>query len=103
MVSQASVQVDATVGSADQETDAETTAACGPPGGETAAEAAEPPGQRVSLWRRIRRSRLGVAALLPVLLLLAVYVASPFAGTASQPVDQPGVTTASPGSPGAGR
>jgi hypothetical protein len=61
-----------------------------PPGGETAAEAAEPPEQRTSLWRRLRRSRWGVAALLPALLLAAAFVGSPFSGTTTHPVDRPG-------------
>lgn len=73
-----------------------------PPGGETAAEAAEPPEKRASLWRRLRRSRLGVAALLPALLLAAAFVGSPFSGTATHPVDRPGPSAAAPATAGIG-
>jgi hypothetical protein len=73
-----------------------------PPGGETAAEAAEPPEERTSIWRRLRRSRLGVAALLPALLLAAAFVASPFSGTSSHPVDQPVPSSAASYPPGVG-
>jgi hypothetical protein len=66
-----------------------------PPGGETAAEAAEPPEPRTSLWRRLRRGRWGVAALLPALLLAAAFVGSPFSGTATHSVDRP-ASSASP-------
>jgi hypothetical protein len=51
-----------------------------------------PPGSGRSVLARLRRSRLGLAALLPGLALAAVFVAEPFAGT--QSVDEPtGPTT----------
>jgi hypothetical protein len=71
-----------------------------PPGGETAAEAAEPPEHRTPLWRRLRRSRLGVATLLPALLLAAAFVGSPFSGTASHSVDRPGPSASASVAPG---
>jgi hypothetical protein len=43
-----------------------------------------------------------MAALLPALLLAAVFVGLPFSGTASHPVDQP-TTSSAPAHPGAGR
>ena len=101
MVKAASAQADRAVGVTDPETDAESTPP-GPPGGEAPADAAEPPEDRASLWRRLRRSRLGVAAMLPALLLAAAFVATPFAGTATHAVDQPTVTSA-PAYPGSGR
>ena len=105
MANPASAQVDQAVAGSDQQFALESLE---PPGGETAADAAEPPEEPRSLWRRLRRSRLGVAALLPALLLASVYVASPFSGTASQRVDQPVVppppaATSAPAYPGSGR
>ncbi|MDX6202329.1 MAG: hypothetical protein QOJ83_1829 [Frankiales bacterium] len=73
-----------------------------PTGGETAADAAEPPEEPAGLWRRLRRSRIGMAALLPALLLAAVFVGLPFSGTVSHPVDQP-TTSSAPAHPGPGR
>jgi hypothetical protein len=104
MVNAASAQVSEPVVTTDPETPPDTPipTEADPAGGETAAEAAEPPEERPSLWRRLRRSRLGVAALLPALLLAAVYVAAPFAGTGPHTVDQP-TTSSAPAHPGSAR
>jgi hypothetical protein len=52
-------------------------------------------------WRRVIRSRIGVAWLLPALLLAAAYVASPFSGfSTTQPVGHPGTSVTAPPSPG---
>ncbi|MDX6205263.1 MAG: hypothetical protein QOF39_1320 [Frankiales bacterium] len=73
-----------------------------PPGGETAADAADPPEQPPARWRRLRRSRLGVVALLPALLLAAVFVGSPFSGTGTHSVDQPAASPSADYRPGVG-
>jgi hypothetical protein len=104
MIHVASAQASEAVATNDPESlpDAPTATDAERTGGETAADAAEPPEEPNGLWRRLRRHRIGVAALLPALLLAAIFVGSPFSGTAGHPIDQP-TTSSAPAHPGSGR
>jgi len=56
------------------------------------------------LLRRLKRNRLGLAALLPAFAMAAVFVAEPFAGMQSvdQPTPPPTPTSGQPAYPGSG-